>query len=362
MPLLRRLRRFRGFTLIELLVVIAIIAVLVGLLLPAVQKVREAANRMSCQNNLKQMALATINFADSHGSKMPPGCGWVSYAPTDQSGHAENVNTNPGPGQVFAPPNGSGGLAFGGFFMHILPYIEQNNLYEQARVNVSNPAAVPPYSASFYQQWSGKLIDHGIKTYVCPSDASNQGGTFNPNQSGNIWGVTSYAFNAQVFTMNFQAPSLGTDGATFPNTFVDGTSNTIMLAEKVATIGGCAWQNDYGAANVWWEWAPRFAWSVQGPASVFLDSPTDIYCQTAAKVNDMDGAPPVSLYVGNPDLTTGAALTSPCSLLAAGHHTGGMNAAFADGSVHFLNSSINGNVWWNLVTPADGNVIDASTY
>jgi prepilin-type N-terminal cleavage/methylation domain-containing protein len=358
MPLLRKLR-FRGFTLIELLVVIAIIAVLVGLLLPAVQKVREAANRMSCQNNLKQMALATINFADSHGSKMPPGCGWVSYAPTDQNGHAEGVNPGfPAPPLNPAPPNNSGGLAYGGFFMHILPYIEQNNLYQLALQSVSIPGN-PPYNASWYQgPWNGNFQDHAVKTFVCPSDASAGNGTFNPNQSGNIWGVTSYGFNAQVFTSNFEAPSNGSDVATFPNTFVDGTSNTIMLAEKVATIGGCAWANEYGNASIWWEWAPKFAWSIQGPNSyTFLDNPTDIYCQNAPRLDQMDGVP-VSLYVGSPSGT----LSSVCSLAAAGHHTGGMNAAFGDGSVHFLNSGIQGQVWWALVTPNGGEVIDASSY
>jgi prepilin-type N-terminal cleavage/methylation domain-containing protein len=96
----------RGFTLIELLVVIAIIAVLIGMLLPAVQKVREAAARVQCQNNLKQISLATINCCDTYQGKIPPAIGlYPSYS------------------QV-SPNNGEGG-----FFFFILPFIEQQDLY-----------------------------------------------------------------------------------------------------------------------------------------------------------------------------------------------------------------------------------------
>src|SRR5215813_7294074 len=102
----------RGFTLIELLVVIAIIAILIGLLLPAAQKVREAASRIKCVNSLKQLGLAAQNYHDSEGH-FPPGIG---YYPTAQNG------------------------AFGTYFFHLLPYLEQRPLFESAFGSLTFPA------------------------------------------------------------------------------------------------------------------------------------------------------------------------------------------------------------------------------
>jgi prepilin-type N-terminal cleavage/methylation domain-containing protein len=147
MPLLKALRRWRSFTLIELLVVIAIIAVLIGLLLPAVQKVRESAARLQCQNNLKQMSLATINCADVHNGLLPPGDGL--YPITHQ---ADN--------------NGMGSV-----FFHILPYVEQDNAYKKC-FQPADPLGTsmgngnhPTYQA----MWN--MLNVNAKFLICPSEA-----------------------------------------------------------------------------------------------------------------------------------------------------------------------------------------------
>jgi len=159
----------RGFTLIELLVVIAIIAILIGLLLPAVQKVREAAARMQSSNNLKQMGLGVHNLADANSGKLPPF--WGGF------------------------PTGS--VYQGSIFVHMLPYIEQDNLYKSIQ---SAGAAVP------------------IKTYTGPSDPTVNTGI----------AATSYIANILMFPN----PSKYTIG-----NIPDGSSNTILYTQGYAVAG-----------------------------------------------------------------------------------------------------------------------------
>src|SRR5262245_2235225 len=143
----------RAFTLIELLVVIAIIAVLIGLLLPAVQKVREAAARMKCQNNLKQLGLAAHAYHDANG-KLPPGV----QMPYAQEG---NDPLTGGMGNPFGP----------NWAVHLLPYIEQDNLFRLANVasypGTANPANLATYNVS----WRA-VRGQAVPTLLCPSDAT----------------------------------------------------------------------------------------------------------------------------------------------------------------------------------------------
>jgi prepilin-type N-terminal cleavage/methylation domain-containing protein len=179
-----RRARCRGFSLIELLVVIAIIAVLIGLLVPAVQKVREAAARAQCMNNVKQMALAVHNHQDSH-----------TYLPL-ASGYQ-------GPGQWTGQ--------YTSLLFQILPFLEQDPIYK----------LLPPNG-------SGDTMIHEPMppTFNCPSDFSVLPGGYDPDDPAK--GLSSYASNAQAFGDQWR----GGPGATLTRTFRDGTSNVVIFAER----------------------------------------------------------------------------------------------------------------------------------
>jgi prepilin-type N-terminal cleavage/methylation domain-containing protein len=224
MPSFRLFRRWRGFTLIELLVVIAIIAILIGLLLPAVQKVREAAARAQCQNNLKQLGLAVINMADTNQGKLPPSAGLY---PTIS------------PAGVGSPNNATGGM-----FLFLLPYIEQQNLYNSTYVasgdaNDNRNGLNPTYS-----EWQGPITTrYGgtgvfIKTYICPSDYTQTSGTGS---------LASYGQNGNVFREGYWA--LNT--LRYPASITDGTSNTIFFTDKLAQCNSGNYPNNY-----WPDWGP----------------------------------------------------------------------------------------------------------
>ncbi|OWK39751.1 hypothetical protein FRUB_05641 [Fimbriiglobus ruber] len=290
----------KGFTLIELLVVIAIIAILIGLLLPAVQKVREAAARAKCTNNLKQMSLGTINCADTNSGKLPPSIGLF-------------------PGIQTGPGNSDGGL-----FLHILPFIEQGTLYQASSVtpepNDRNGGQ------QTYSQWTAPVQGSRVQAYVCPSDVWNTSALAH----------SSYGINGQIFRMNYP-PSTGgwanNSFAMFPASIPDGTSNTIFFAEKVASCNTGNYPDNY-----WPDWGPIIASSDEGdptgPAAIWQPSPKPGLNAAGAPAGICDGG------------------------RGSSYHTAVINVAMADGSVRNVSASVDPNMWWYAFTPNGGEVLN----
>ena len=253
-----RVRTRTGFTLIELLVVIAIIAILIGLLLPAVQKIREAANRMSCSNNLKQIALGAHNYEGAYG-EFPVG--------------------------LRTDPTGASNGSLIGALGQLTPYVEQDNVYRL----IPQPMLQPGYSGSW---WGSIALGANapcitaartkIKTFVCPSDGSQYSqqtgvfiglvikgntltGFYNAN-GGNAQnaGRSNYIGSAGMFGELYPYPGVYTaDVTTKFASMSDGTSNTIMFGE---TLGGAeTGTRDFALA---WMGAGSlpFYWGLPSPA------------------------------------------------------------------------------------------------
>jgi len=338
------MRRRQGFTLIELLVVIAIIAVLIGLLLPAVQKVREAAARAKSQNNLKQIALAVHNFNDAYQGKLPALTDLGTGAPT--------------------------GWGFQSLFFNILPYIEQDNVYR-----VFQKGTPTTY---FGATGAARTI---IPTLLSPADSTASNGTtmtgvMAPAVGGGVavngeFATTSYAANGWVFRSN-------TGG--LPRTFVDGTSNTVMFAEKYQVCTPVSTQTQPGPEPVYNLWA--FGRNFGAPSGGKRPSPAAFYF--VAKSGDANGAtvqmspkvPLTTTTAPNPltatipwkyGIESNADITNyngpPFQLAPRGSipcdprfpqtpHVGGMLAGLGDGSVRTVSPTISNWTFAAACTPA----------
>src|SRR5438552_1380899 len=269
----------KAFTLIELLVVIAIIAILIGLLLPAVQKVREAAARTQCSNNLHQLAIATHSYNDVY-LRLPPG--W-----TPDTG-----------GGTFGTNFRSTGNTRGTLHFLILPYVEQDNVYKASFSNTP-----PAYDAQ-------RVAATIIKVYICPSDSS-----LNSNIQRYGYGSTNYAANLMVFDP--RGPGSIVTG------MPDGTSNTVMFAERFKV---CAptWGGYTGAG-----------WAMQ-PAYVGHGRDTPVFGW-----RDMGIGYDPSFNGGRGFPYQVAPSPSACDwYVTQSGHTGGMVVGMGDGSVRTVPASM----------------------
>lgn len=294
--------RRRGFTLIELLVVIAIIAVLIGLLLPAVQKVREAAARLQCSNNLKQIGVAM------HHSHAAWGCFPPGFTSATNSPNGDSL----GPGW--------------GWGAYLLPYVEQNNRYRQ--ITLTRDIADPLHAT---------VRTTSLRVYLCPSDGPPAATFTVVNDAGNplcqvafgnyvgvggIYEVTGFPdTNTGVLLRNSQYRV--TD-------ILDGTTNTLMCVERDSKRSPMT------------TWVGAVTGSVNLPVNPALgnEGPATLILTNLGKPGD------------------GRTPNNPLDHVedSASRHTGGINALFCDGSVRFVPNTIDPDVWSSLGTRSGGEV------
>jgi prepilin-type N-terminal cleavage/methylation domain-containing protein len=335
-----------GFTLIELLVVIAIIAILIGLLLPAVQKVREAAARTQCSNNVKQLVVACHNYQDAVG-QLPPSVlhGTFSWAIDDWN-------------SPFGP----------NWAVLILPYIEQGGLYAQVQTSVQN------YQQNINDQNWRNIRGTKLKTFICPSDA----GTDIPNNAapGGNWARGNYGANAGP-GMHWNGGTVGVadnysggrwtdhnpngfaseyypswtagwsgggamvvNGGTKIHTLSDGSANTILIDEL--RIG---WNSN----DIRGTWALGQSGASISAGNGRIDTPTPNLSYSGW--DDVQGCQ------DNPSIGMGCCGCNSWQVTAKSKHTNGVMTGFADGSVRFVPNTVSQQSWFKLHSRNDGQAI-----
>jgi type II secretory pathway pseudopilin PulG len=315
---MRLRRQRRGLSLFQLLVVLVLLVILLGLLLPAVQKMREAAARAQCQNNLKQILLAVHNYADVYGRALPAACSDPRGSPWSNRERNAYPQT---------------------FFFSLLPYLEQDVMYR---------AGMEP--ATKGKTWTGKLADgpiysHGfVRTFDCPADPTNP--FSQPTALG--WVGGSYACNYQVLGTRDWKPDFTI--ATIP----DGLSNTVFLAERYAQFPGEPGRytdpdgKEQQANNLWaWPAAypanPPTSYKKPVPQNAAIFAYGDPDKKGVGYGKEVFGVPQVGVRPPQADYR-----------LPQSGHAALVNVAMGDGSARGVSASVTQKTWQAAILPADG--------